>query len=75
MVIPNYIYLKLKMSGPTGIITIGTTAQHAYKCEVQYCDLVKGVIVIQELPHVLQTVSSEAPDAKKQQEPLSTSRV
>ena len=25
MVIPNYTYLKLKMLGPCGVITIGTT--------------------------------------------------
>jgi hypothetical protein len=26
MVVPNYTYLKLKMSGPTNIIIVGTTA-------------------------------------------------
>ena len=29
MVVPNYIYLKLKMSGPCGVITIGTSFQRA----------------------------------------------
>jgi len=29
MVIPNYTYLKLKMPGPNGIITISTMSQHA----------------------------------------------
>ena len=35
MVVPNYTYLKLKMLGPCGVITVGTSFQHAYKCEVE----------------------------------------
>ena len=30
MAVPNYIYLKLKMSEPCGVITIGTSFQRAY---------------------------------------------
>jgi hypothetical protein len=33
--IPNYTYLKLKMPGPNGIITVSTTRQHAYQCNVE----------------------------------------
>ena len=29
MVVPNYTYLKLKMLGPSGIITIESTYEHA----------------------------------------------
>jgi hypothetical protein len=29
MAVPNYTYLKLKMSGPNGIITVGSTYRHA----------------------------------------------
>jgi hypothetical protein len=35
MAIPNYTYLKLKMIGPNGVITVGSTYQHAYKCDVE----------------------------------------
>jgi hypothetical protein len=35
MAIPNYTYLKLKMSGPTDTITVGTTVCHAYECEAE----------------------------------------
>ena len=31
MAVPNYTYLKLKMPGPGGVITIGTSFQHAYE--------------------------------------------
>ena len=37
MAIPNYTYLKLKMPGPCGVITIGTSFQRAYECNVKYC--------------------------------------
>ena len=37
MVVPNYTYLKLKMLCPSGVITIGTSIQHAYECEVECC--------------------------------------
>ena len=33
MAIPNYTYLKLKMLGPNGVITIGSTFSHAYTCD------------------------------------------
>jgi hypothetical protein len=42
MAIPNYTYLKLKMPGPAGTITIGTTVRHVYGCEVECYDLAEG---------------------------------
>ncbi|XP_066323618.1 uncharacterized protein [Miscanthus floridulus] len=33
MVVPNYTYLKLKMLGPKGVITIEGTFEQAYYCE------------------------------------------
>ena len=38
MAIPNYTYLKLKMLGPGGVITVGTSFQRAYECEVECYD-------------------------------------
>jgi hypothetical protein len=35
MDVPNYTYLKLKMPGPNGIITVGSTYRHAYECDVE----------------------------------------
>jgi hypothetical protein len=29
MAVPNYTYLKLKMPGPKGTITVGSTYRHA----------------------------------------------
>ena len=38
MAVPNYTYLKLKMLGPRVVITIGTSFQCAYECEVECCE-------------------------------------
>jgi hypothetical protein len=35
MAVPSYTYLKLKMSGPNGVITVGPTYRHAYECDVE----------------------------------------
>jgi hypothetical protein len=34
MVVPNYTYLKLKMSGPKGVITVRPSYEHTYECDV-----------------------------------------
>ena len=34
MVVPHYAYLKMKMSGPKGIITISRDPQNAYQCDL-----------------------------------------
>jgi hypothetical protein len=31
MAVPNYTYLKLKMPGPNGVITVGPSYKHAYE--------------------------------------------
>jgi hypothetical protein len=35
MAVPNYTYLKLKMTGPNGVVTVGPTYRHAYECDVE----------------------------------------
>jgi hypothetical protein len=35
MVVPNYTYLKLKIPGLNGVITVGSTYRHAYECDVE----------------------------------------
>jgi hypothetical protein len=34
MAVPNYNYLKMKMLGPKGVITVGSTIKHAFDCDV-----------------------------------------
>jgi hypothetical protein len=34
MAVPNYTYLKMKMTGPKGVITMGSSIEHAFDCDV-----------------------------------------
>jgi hypothetical protein len=35
MAIPNYTYLKMKMPGLNGVITVGLSIEHAFDCDVE----------------------------------------
>jgi hypothetical protein len=35
MAVPNYTYLKMKMSGPKSVITVGSSIEHAFDCDVE----------------------------------------
>jgi hypothetical protein len=65
MAIPNYTYLKLKMSGPNGVITVGSTYQHAYKCDVECVEYTEALAEFEALIADLESLSKEAPDAKR----------
>ena len=65
MAVPNYTYLKLKMPGPRGVITIGTSFRRAYECEVECCGHATAVVASEELATLREEVVEEAPNAKK----------
>ena len=52
MAIPNYTYLKLKMLGLNGVITMGSTFLHAYTCDREQYELATTVINSSELPQL-----------------------
>jgi hypothetical protein len=62
MVVPNYTYLKLKMPGPNGVITVGSTYRHAYECDVEYA---AALVESEALIANLECLSREVPDAKR----------
>jgi hypothetical protein len=35
MAVPNYTYLKMKMPGPKGVITVGSSIEHAFDSDVE----------------------------------------
>jgi hypothetical protein len=59
MVVPNYTYLKLKMSGPNGVITVGSTYRHTYECDVEcveYAEVLiesEALVAVAEPPKLL----------------------
>jgi hypothetical protein len=65
MAVPNYTYLKLKMSGPNGIITVRYMYRHAYECDVECVEYAKALAKSEALIADLKCLSKEAPDAKR----------
>jgi hypothetical protein len=65
MAVPNYTYLKLKMPGPNGTITIGSTYRHAYECDVECVEYAEAITEFEALIADLDCLSKEAPDAKR----------
>jgi hypothetical protein len=62
MAVPNYTYLKLKMSGPNGVITVGPTYEHAFECDVEYAEaLAESEALIADL----ENLPKEVPDVKR----------
>ena len=53
------------MSGPGGVITIDTSFQRAYECEVECCNHATVIIASKELAALRQEVVEEAPDPKR----------
>ena len=64
MAVPNYTYLKLKMLGPHRVITVGTSFQRAYECEVKCYGHAAAIVASRELSALKEEVTEEAPDAK-----------
>ncbi|XP_066351600.1 uncharacterized protein [Miscanthus floridulus] len=65
MAIPNYTYMKLNMPGPCGVITIGTSFQRAYECEVECYEHAMAIIASKELTAIRKEVAEEAPNPKR----------
>jgi hypothetical protein len=65
MAVPNYTYLKLKMPGPNGVITVGSMYWHAYECDVECVEYAEAPAESEALIADLESLSKEAPDAKR----------
>jgi hypothetical protein len=65
MAIPNYTYLKLKMPGPNGVITVSPTYRHAYECDVECVEYAEALAESEALITDLESLSKEAPDEKR----------
>ena len=59
MVVPKYTYLKLKMPGPNGVITVGPTYKHAFECDVECVEYAEALIAD------LESLSKEVSNVKR----------
>ena len=65
MVVPNYTYLKLKMTGPNGVITVGPTYKHAFECDVECVEYAEALAGSEALIADLENLPKEVPDVKR----------
>jgi hypothetical protein len=65
MAVPNYTYLKLKMPGPNGVITVGPTYRHAFECDVECMEYAEALAESEALIADLESLSKEVPDVKR----------
>ena len=65
MAIPNYTYLKLKMPGPKGVITVSSSYEHAYECDIECVEYGEAVESSTELASKLEALTAEAPEPKR----------
>jgi hypothetical protein len=49
MAVPNYTYLKLKILGPKGVITVGPTYQRAFECDDECLQFAEAIIQSERL--------------------------
>ncbi|XP_066316649.1 uncharacterized protein [Miscanthus floridulus] len=64
MAVPNYTYLKPKMLGPSGIIMIESTYEHAYDYDIECIEYAEALTKAETLIANLDQFSGEAPDSK-----------
>jgi hypothetical protein len=65
MVVPNYTYLKLKMPGPNGVITVGPMYKHAFECDVECVEYAEALAESEALIADLESLSKEVLDVKR----------
>jgi len=63
MAVPNYTYLKMKMPGPKGVITVGTSFEHACECDVECVEHAEAQAEDEALAVTLDKMVSEALDS------------
>ena len=62
MAMPNYTYLKLKLPGPNGVITVSGSFEQAYVSSREYYDLVTTVANSAELGQLRAATAKCLPD-------------
>jgi hypothetical protein len=65
MVVPNYTYLKLKMLGLNGVITVRPSYEHAYKCDVECIEHGEAVLESATLAANHDGLATEIPKPKR----------
>jgi hypothetical protein len=63
MAVPNYTYLKMKMSGPKGVIIVGLSIEHAFDCDVECVEHAEALALDEALVVGLEKLVNEDLDS------------
>jgi hypothetical protein len=63
MAVPNDTYLKIKMSGPNGVITVGSSIEHAFDCDVECVEHAEALALDEALVTTLEKMVNEDLDS------------
>jgi hypothetical protein len=63
MAVPNYTYLKMKMPGPNGVITVGSSIEHAFDCDVEGVEQAEALALDEALVTTLEKMVNEDLDS------------
>jgi hypothetical protein len=63
MAVPNYTYLKMKMLGPKGAITIGSSIEQAFDCHVECVEHAEALALDKALVANLEKLVNEDLDS------------
>jgi hypothetical protein len=63
MAVPNYTYLKMKMPGPNGVITVGSSIEHAFDCDVECVEHAEALAVDEALVANMEKMVNEDLDS------------
>jgi hypothetical protein len=63
MAVPNYTYLKMKMPGPNGVITVGSSIEHAFDCDVECVEYAEALALDEALVANMEKMVNEDLDS------------
>jgi hypothetical protein len=63
MTVPTYTYLKMKMPGPNGVITVGSSIEHAFDCDVECVEHAEALALDEALVTTLEKMVNEDLDS------------
>jgi hypothetical protein len=63
MVVPNYTHLKMKMSGPKGVTTVGSSIEHAFDCDIECVEHTEALALDEALVASMEKLVNEGLDS------------
>jgi hypothetical protein len=70
MVVPHYAYLKMKLPGPTGVITVSGSFKNSLACTKESSHLAEALVITEEKRQLLHHVELAQQDVSVRLSPV-----